>query len=104
MLAWSISDTLTSIFCLLVSAGLVFFAFFQSSEAMASVVNTVYPGARFETGGSGLPELFSNALSLFYAFDTPLVSNECEIATILCFFLLGLLRLCPVSSKSEIGI
>lgn len=91
VLAWSISDTLTSIFCLLVSAGLVFFAFFQSSEAMASVVNTVYPGARFETGGSWLPELFSNALSLFYAFDTPLVSNECEIATILCFFPLGTL-------------
>lgn len=91
VLAWSISDTLTSVFCLLVSAGLVFLAFFQSSEAMASVVNTVYPGARFETGGSGLPELFSNALSIFYAFDTPLVSNECEIATILCFFPLGTL-------------
>ena len=91
VLAWSIGDTLTSIFCLLVSAGLVFLAFFQSSEAMASVVNTVYPGARFETGGSGLPELFSNALSIYYAFDTPLVSNECEIATILCFFPLGTL-------------
>ena len=58
---------------------------------MTSVMNTVYPGARFETGGSGLPELFSYAISLFYAFDSPLVSNECEIATILCFFPLGTL-------------
>lgn len=91
VLAWSLSDTFVLVFCLLISAGLIFLSFFQSSEAMTSVMNTVYPGARFETGGSGLPELFSYAIPLFYAFDSPLVSNECEIATILCFFPLGTL-------------
>lgn len=91
VLAWSLIDTFVLVSCLLISAGLIFLSFFQSSEAMISVMNTVYPGARFETGGSGLPELFSYAISLFYAFDSPLVSNECEIATILCFFPLGTL-------------
>lgn len=91
VLAWSLIDTFVLVSCLLISAGLIFLSFFQSSEAMTSVMNTVYPGARFETGGSGLPELFSYAISLFYAFDSPLVSNECEIATILCFFPLGTL-------------
>ena len=91
VLAWSLLDTFVLVSCLLISAGLIFLSFFQSSEAMTSVMNTVYPGARFETGGSGLPELFSYAIPLFYAFDSPLVSNECEIATILCFFPLGTL-------------
>lgn len=91
VLAWSLIDTFVLVSCLLISAGLIFLSFVRSSEAMTSVMNTVYPGARFETGGSGLPELFSYAISLFYAFDSPLVSNECEIATILCFFPLGTL-------------
>lgn len=101
MLLWSIVDTFVLILTLLISATLVLFAFSESSEAMASVVNTVYPGARFETGGSGLPELFSYALPLFYSFDAPVVLNKCEMATILCFFPLGTLAssLCLIKKR-----
>lgn len=101
VLAWSLGDTFVLVFCLLISAGLVFLSFFQSSEAMTSVMNTVYPGARFETGGSGLPELFSYAISLFYAFGSPLVSNECEIATFFVSSLLERLHLCSVLLKGR---
>lgn len=103
VLSWSLSDTFVLVFCLLISAGLIFLSFFQSSEAMTSVMNTVYPGARFETGGSGLSELFPMQFHSFMPLIHRWFQMNVKLQPFFVSSLLERLHLCFVLLKGEIG-
>ena len=85
-------DALTAFcaLCLLVTCmGIIAFV---SRDTIETVTHTAYPGARFETGGGMLKELF------YYVFDVyyPTVGyfgsqNACETAGFMSFFPMGIL-------------
>lgn len=88
---------LPALVCLAILIGCVACCFWLSRDAIASVSNTVYPGARDETGGgllTCLPNLTTNLASVIDpehvkgADDT---LNVCEVATYTALFPLGLI-------------
>lgn len=63
----------------------------DSAEAIYASSATVYPGARFSTGGGMVSLLVNYGEPLFYAISDAGVSNNCEMATFFSFFPLGML-------------
>ena len=73
------------------AAGLLYF-FSMSSEGLAAVSGTEYPGARFVTGGGLRLEYFQYANSIFYSLTQEgIVGNVCEQAVFFDLFPLGIL-------------
>lgn len=63
--------------------------FAYSSESVKAMSSTVYPGARFSTGGDGSSEIMNYGYSLFFAIQQPNYSNACALSSIFCLFPLG---------------
>lgn len=69
-----------------------FVIFSQSKDAILSTVNTVYPGARQETGGGCLRYLFFYASNLFTPIkDKNILLNQSELGMFFSFFPLGII-------------
>lgn len=73
--------------CLLVAS--VISIFISSSDSVKAMTSTVYPGARFSTGGGGFSEIVRYGYPLFFAIQQPSFSNACALSTIFCLFPLG---------------
>ena len=64
----------------------------KSMDTIKVVMNTAYPGARFETGGGQLDYLFSYASNIFLSFRSRnLIGNSCEQALMFTLFPIGLI-------------
>lgn len=64
----------------------------RSWDAIYTVMNTIYPGQRFETGGGGIAGLLryiANPIFPYYDINIPV--NVCELASFYDLFPLGLL-------------
>lgn len=60
---------------------------YKSWDAIAAITQTVYPGARAETGGNMFLELFNYAANLFTTTDAAVVNtNVCEAASVFGLF------------------
>lgn len=58
--------------------------FLLSKDAMSSIMNTTYPGSRFEIGGNGYQSLFMYLYSTLFPYVD--IGNPCENSTFLSFF------------------
>lgn len=90
-LTLSLRDFIALIAFLAVSALGVAISFLSSSDVLAATSSTVYPGARFETGGNCVLEILNFGAPLLYAIESPHVSNCCELAAVFSLFPLGTL-------------
>lgn len=70
------------------SAAVVVYVLAESGDALAATASTVYPGARFETGGAAFHTLFEYGYSLFFGLIVP-ASAASELAGVFCLFPLG---------------
>lgn len=64
--------------------GTVLYFYFSSKSAISSITNTVYPGARFVTGGNGYSGIYNYVFNLFMKVKD--ISNPCEAAMFFSFF------------------
>ena len=79
-----ISDLIAIIIAILF-VGLILFRYFAlSKDTLEVLLNTDYPGSRFELGGEGAKVLFSYMYSMFFPFSD--TSNPCEYSSMLSFF------------------
>ena len=64
----------------------------RSYDTIKTVMNTVYPGSRFETGGGQLDYLFSYFSNIFLSFKgRDLSVNQCEQALMFTLFPVGII-------------
>lgn len=86
---WDIAILISVI--LLLGIGMVYI-FSKSFDTVASLMGTVYPGSRFETGGGQLSRLLLYPGNLFFLFASKVpFSNVCELAVFFDFFPVGIL-------------
>lgn len=73
--------------------GCLAFIFWDARELISATMNTVYPGARFETGGGWGRYLFDGSVAFSLPFDLigSWRDNVCEAATFIGLFPLGTL-------------
>ncbi len=72
-------------FITLISMGLVLFRFYNHSiEGFSIMMNTDYPGERFELGGGGGKAVFSYVYSLLFPYIE--IGNPCEASGMISFF------------------
>ena len=70
----------------------LFYIFHKSWTTILSILNTVYPGARAETGGNCFYNFFYYTINLFTPFDSNLItSNQCEVASFFSLFPLNII-------------
>jgi hypothetical protein len=89
------------LFFLLLGSGMLYIIS-QSSETITTVMNTVYPGSRAETGGGCLRNLFyyiGNPVFPFSNLDIP--SNTCEMSAFYSFAPMGLILAVMVLFKKR---
>lgn len=72
---------------------------YQSAAAFKATSGTVYPGARFETGGGYGSLLGSGGFSVLFAIEQPSILNACELAGFVSFFPLGIVSVSVASVK-----
>lgn len=94
---FGLKDILPILLALLVlGAGLMNF-FITSREGMEAVNGTVYPGARFETGGGAFLSMFQYINTIFYPFkEQGIVGNVCEQSVMFDLFPLGIIAAAAV--------
>ena len=68
----------------LFAGSMILYYFKINGEYLNSIMNTVYPGQRFETGGYYLPNIFTYFQGFMYGFKD--LGNPCEISGFLCLF------------------
>ena len=101
----SVVDLLPILFviCILLLSGVYIYS--KSNETIAAIMNTVYPGHRFENGGLSQPaHLFSFIPSLWYPVREAyggVYSNVCECASFICLFPAGYLLFLHRSVKNN---
>lgn len=75
-------DWLMMVTTLAWSLGIVAFSLYQSREAIAASLATVYPGSRVSTGGElGFSQIVDSILNLALPFAIPNFSNQVELAS-----------------------
>lgn len=76
--------------CLLFLAGIsIALSLLSSMDVIQATSQTVYPGARFETGGSVGKELFNYVNSLIFPLAQPGFSNSSELSSMFSLFPVG---------------
>ena len=70
------SYLLPMLFAVICSAACVAFVLMESRDVLAATASTVYPGARFETGGTARHMLFEYGYSLFFGLFAPATASE----------------------------
>lgn len=86
-------DILLLVVVIMVFALLMGYVLLKSSDTIKSVLNTVYPGDRLETGGNiEIGELVEYPINMFFSIkDTGILTNVCEEATFFGLFPLGII-------------
>ena len=91
--AWTFSHSVSCWLALVLpcvmSVLMVGFVFANAKDALVSILNTVYPGDRFSTGGDGLNAFLNYACGLALPLTEQLAgsSNNSEMAMFFSFFL-----------------
>lgn len=69
------------------------YVLFKSSDTIATVLGTVYPGKRFETGGGEIARFFLYPGTLFFGLSSKTLpyTNPCEWSVFFDFFPMGIL-------------
>ena len=87
-----IKDIISIIIMVLLLGGSLFVVLNKSLDTIKIIMNTDYPGKRFETGGGQLDYLFSYASNIFLSFKSSNLSlNSCEHALMFTLFPMGLI-------------
>ena len=80
-------DVMLSAICISFFAAVLGYIFYTSRDTIASIVNTAYPGKRFETGGGAVRTLVNYVSEVWYAIrGTGTEVNVCESTTFIDFF------------------
>ena len=61
----------------------------SSKNAVLATSGTVYPGARFETGGNGSQLMLASGMPLFFTIEQPSFGNASALSSMMCFFPMG---------------
>lgn len=74
------------IFMILVAGGILGYTFITSKDAIMTLYNTAYPGARVSLGGTdGLKVMFTDLTTFALPFRDITYSNNCEVSTFIHF-------------------
>lgn len=96
-------DFLSILFFILLFAISMLYIYNKSFDAIWAMINSVYPGKRFETGGSITYDLFRAWGNIFFPFKDNLpISNVCDMATFFDLFPLGLILTLWVIFKEKV--
>ena len=80
----------------------IIYIFSKSLDTIKIVMNTVYPGARNETGGTAKFSYFDYLMNVFMPFKAEgITTNTCEKATMFGLFPLGIIISCVVMYKEK---
>ena len=97
-----IKDIISIIIMVLLLGLSLFLVLNKSLDTIKVIMNTDYPGARFETGGGQLDYLFSYASNIFLSFKSSnLAGNQSEQALMFTLFPVGLILAFRGLVKSE---
>lgn len=85
-------DVISIIIAILIFAGCMVYIVSQSMDTIKTVMNTVYPGSRVETGGKSLEAYTQYVMNPFLPWkESGLKANPCESAVIFGLFPIGIL-------------
>lgn len=85
-------DFLSILFFILLLMISFLYIYNKSADTIYAIMNTVYPGKRFETGGGMITELFRSWGNIFFAVkDVLLNANVCESSSFIDLFPIGLI-------------
>lgn len=101
---FSKKDILCLIGGMMLFIGIMASIFLNSKDTIQAVLNTSYPGSRFETGGGMSSNLFSSFVTSFFCKrDLNLPSNVCELSMFVDLFPLGLIYSiwCQIKNKKK---
>lgn len=74
----------------LVCIGIMMHVLYKSLPTIDYVMNTVYPGSRFETGGNNISKVFNYVINIFLPYKSEgLLTNQCEEAVFFDLFPMG---------------
>lgn len=85
-------DVISIIIAIIVFASSMGLVLFKSMDTIKTVMGTVYPGARMETGGKFGASYIQYIMNIFLPYrDVGLNTNSCEEATMFSLFPMGIL-------------
>ncbi len=94
-------DIISIIIAVLVFVICMGIIFINSFNTVKSVMNTVYPGGRAETGGGQISKIFKYAMNIFLPFKSEGIQNTCAEATMFTLFPMGLVLAGIVIGKEK---
>lgn len=80
----NLRDIFIILFAILIVAGLLYRYYLKSSESLNLIMNTDYPGERFELGGGAKDVMFSYVYSMLFPYIT--LNNPCELSGMITFY------------------
>ncbi|MDD5021934.1 MAG: hypothetical protein PHR82_07410 [Endomicrobiaceae bacterium] len=96
-------DFISILFFILLFSISMFYIYNKSFDAIYSMVNSLYPGKRFETGGTMTYDLFRSWGNIFFPIKDNLpISNVCDMATFFDLFPMGLILTLWVIFKEKV--
>ena len=85
-------DIISILIAMLIFICCMTYIFLTSWNTIKAVMNTVYPGARMETGGQAISKYFQYPSNLFYPYNQEGVDkNVCEESTMFTLFPIGII-------------
>lgn len=100
-LLWTRDKAVSLVTSLALLAICLFLVFSSSSNALKATAGTVYPGARFSTGGNAGHLVSGSGASLLFGIKDPSFSNACELSSFFSVCPVGLLICILASRKKE---
>lgn len=101
-------DIVSIIVAILIFAGCMIYVLANSIDTIKSVMGTVYPGARMETGGNVQNSFTQYIMNIFLPFKSVgLNTNSCEEATMFTLFPMGIIIASIVflrEKKKDLGL
>ena len=97
-------DIIFILSCMILLLFAAIYIYYKSKETIDIIINTAYPGLRFEMGGdSSFVDFFKYWGNLFFAFsEQNLKTNVCEFSSFFDFFPIGLILSFAVLFKDKI--
>ncbi len=85
-------DIISILIALLIFICCMGYIFATSMDTIKSVMNTVYPGSRAETGGHAISKYFQYPSNIFFPYNQEgIETNVCEEATMFTLFPIGII-------------
>lgn len=99
-LLWTRGKTVSLVISVVFLVICLALVFSSSLNALKATAGTVYPGARFSTGGNGGHLVSGSGASLLFGIKDPSVSNPCELSSFFSVCPVGLL-ICMLASRKK---